>query len=159
VASIHRFENIATKHALERVINLVERIALRYRVLFVLHKPTEVNLRRFRLLTRLEANDRIDLRPRADYFLFIRLIAASAFVVSDGGSNQEECFYLGKPILLLRQATERPEGIGENCLLSQYDERLVADFVANVDRYRRPAQHLAVAPSHIIATHCAAFAD
>jgi UDP-N-acetylglucosamine 2-epimerase (non-hydrolysing) len=155
VVSLHRFENIYTREALERVTTLVERIARKRRLLFVLHKPTTAKLRQFGLYDRLATNPQIELRPRTDYFSFIHLLAAAEFVVSDGGSNQEECYYLGKPLLLLREATERKEGLGENCLLSRYDSDLIEDFLSNVERYRYPPQRPVCSPSRAIADYCA----
>lgn len=157
VITIHRFENIYSQAALERVVNIVERIARDKYLVFILHKPTEKKLRQFALYDRLAALDNLELRQRYDYFLFIKLVSAADFVVSDGGSNQEECFYLGKPILLLRKATERQEGLGENCMLSGYDPAHVDRFVENVERYRRAAVDLRVSPSQVIANICQRF--
>ncbi|HHX81694.1 MAG TPA: hypothetical protein GX696_01765 [Pseudomonadaceae bacterium] len=61
----------------------------------------------------LEYCSHIELRPRYDYFRFIGLVKGAEYVITDGGSNQEECFYLGKPCLLMRKATERDEGVGD----------------------------------------------
>ena len=158
VVSLHRFENIYTRRALDRVLTLVERIARRHRLVFILHKPTTGKLRQFGLMERLEANSQIELRARTDYFAFIRLLSAATFAVSDGGSNQEECYYLGKPLLLLRQATERQEGLGENCLLSRYVPEAVDRFLDNVETYQRPLRHLPTSPSQVIADYCTALA-
>lgn len=158
IVTIHRFENIYSRSALNRIVHIVERIARSRFVLFILHKPTEKKLRQFGLYEHLASLDRVELRQRYDYFIFIKLISSAEFVVSDGGSNQEECFYLGKPILLLRKATERQEGLGENCVLSRYDLRCVDDFVENPDRYRRLPVGRVVSPSQIIAQTCMAFA-
>lgn len=153
VVSLHRFENIYTRGALDRVLTLVERIARRHRLVFILHKPTTEKLRQFGLMERLEANSQIELRARTDYFAFIRLLSAATFAVSDGGSNQEECYYLGKPLLLLREATERQEGIGENCLLSRYDPAIIDKFLDNTNTYTRP--HVpGASPSQVIAEYC-----
>lgn len=154
VVSLHRFENIYSRGALERVVALIERIASRYQLVFILHKPTAAKLQQFALTERLAANSQIEFRERSDYFAFIQLLSAAAFVVSDGGSNQEECYYLGKPLLLLREATERPEGIGENCLLSRYDPAVVDKFLENISTYERSAQAPAASPSKVIAEHC-----
>ena len=127
-----------------------ERIAARPRLLFILHPVTEKQLRQWSLLQRLEAHPAIELRPRMDYFNFIRLVHYADFVISDGGSNQEENYYLGKPCLLLRKASERVEGIGENCVLSGYDDAVIDDFVAHFERHRRPAVVLQRSPAAII---------
>lgn len=154
VVSLHRFENIYSRVALERVVTIVERIANDKFLLFILHKPTEKKLREFGLYERLAALDNLELRQRYDYFRFIKLVSAADFVVSDGGSNQEECYYLGKPVLLLRRATERQEGIGENCVLSSYDPGVIDGFIADWHDYRRPPKSPVQSPSAIIAESC-----
>lgn len=132
LASIHRFENIQTEQALTRIVDLIALVARQnIKILFILHKPTEKKLRKFNLYTRLEKIENIELRQRYDYFKFIKLIKYSEFVISDGGSNQEECAYLGKPTLLLRKATERREGIGRNCVISEYNPDTVSAFCDN----------------------------
>lgn len=87
-------------------------------------------------MDRLKKNKNIELTPRYDYFEFIKLLNKSEFVISDGGSNQEECFYLGKPCLLLRNETERKEGIDKNVVLSNFDEKVINDFINNYQKYK-----------------------
>lgn len=154
IATLHRFENVFSKPALDRLVKIVCGIADSKKVVFILHKPTHNKLKEFGLYDTLSNHPRIELRPRYNYFRFIRLIEAADFVISDGGSNQEECYYLGKPILLLRQATEREEGLGENCVLSQFDEARIEDFTKHFQRYQRPAKKPTVSPSHRIALAC-----
>ena len=45
-----------------------------------------------------------------DYPDFVRLLVNSCFLMTDGGSNQEEAAMMGLPTLLMRRATERPDG-------------------------------------------------
>ncbi|UHQ54872.1 UDP-N-acetyl glucosamine 2-epimerase [Microbulbifer sp. YPW16] len=151
IVTLHRYENIGSLASLERVVRLVEVIARKHRLLFVMHKPTEKALKKFGLLDRVKANKNIKIIPRLDYFRFIRLMKAAEFVVSDGGSNQEECSYMGKPLLLLRKATERQEGIGQNCILSCYVESVVEDFCKNYKDYRRPELQSGPSPSEVVA--------
>ena len=158
VVTLHRFENIRSHSALLRVIELVEQIAGKRHLVFILHKPTEIKLRKFGFYTRLENNPNIELRERYDYFRFIRLIIDADLVVSDGGSNQEECHYLGKPVILLRMATERHEGLGKNCVLSCYDSSIVSDFTDNLARYSYERLQPTDSPSAIIVEHCVQFA-
>ena len=157
IVTLHRFENIYSRPALERVVKIVERISQTRHLVFILHKPTEKKLREFGLYECLTHLDNIELRPRYDFFRFIRLIVAADFVISDGGSNQEECHYLGKPILLLRKATERQEGLGENCLLSSYNLELAERFAADYQSYKRPPRTQQDSPSQIIAETCRQF--
>jgi UDP-N-acetylglucosamine 2-epimerase (non-hydrolysing) len=50
------------------------------------------------------------IRP-LEYVCFIRLLKAAWLIVSDSGGIQEEVASLGKPLLVLRKLTERPESI------------------------------------------------
>lgn len=55
--------------------------------------------------------DRIHLIEPVDYLPFANLIARCYLVVTDSGGIQEEAPSLGKPVLVVREETERPEGI------------------------------------------------
>lgn len=59
----------------------------------------------------LGGNPRVALIPPVDYEDFIWLMDRSHFVLSDSGGVQEEAPSLGKPVLVMRDTTERPEGI------------------------------------------------
>jgi UDP-N-acetylglucosamine 2-epimerase (non-hydrolysing) len=153
VVSLHRFENIYNQASLQRIVTIVSDIAKNKKLLFILHKPTEKKLHQFNLYQTLAQNPQIECRQRYDYFRFIKLVYHADFIISDGGSNQEECYFLGKPILLLRQATERNEGIGQNCVLSGYKQAIISDFVQNYQKYQYPLQQLSPSPSDIIVEH------
>jgi UDP-N-acetylglucosamine 2-epimerase (non-hydrolysing) len=157
IVTLHRFENIYSRKALVRIVGIVERISKTQHILFILHKPTENKLQEFGLHRRLAELDNVEMRQRYDFFRFIRLIESAEFVISDGGSNQEECHYLGKPILLLRKATERREGLGENCVLSSYNQELIDRFVADYRSHSRAPVALQCSPSQIIALTCRQF--
>lgn len=55
--------------------------------------------------------DRIFLTEPLDYAQLVGAIAACHFVLTDSGGLQEEAPSLGKPVLVLRETTERPEAI------------------------------------------------
>ena len=137
VVSLHRYENVFDGTRLARLVSLVEDIAEERRLLFILHPPTERRLRRTGLHARLAANPRIELRPRYTYFDFVALLMRADFVVTDGGSIQEESSYLGIPCLLLRKTTERVEGLGANVVVSRYDENVIRSFARDASSYRR----------------------
>ncbi len=59
----------------------------------------------------LENHDRITLTDPLDYLPFIALMQGSRLILSDSGGVQEEAPTLGKPVLVLRQTTERPEAV------------------------------------------------
>lgn len=153
VVSIHRFENIFKRSRFEFIINSIEKISESYKVLFILHKPTKEKLIEYNLFNKLKNNKNIELRPRYDYFKFIKLLDGSEFLVSDGGSNQEETYYMGKPCLVMRKTSERKEGIGKNVLISKYDKKLINSFVKNYDKYKRSFIEIKDSPSKIIVNY------
>ena len=53
----------------------------------------------------------ITLMPPQDYLPLVHLMKASTLVLTDSGGIQEEATSLGKPTLVLRNVTERPEGV------------------------------------------------
>ena len=59
----------------------------------------------------LGGHPRIQLVPPLGYEVFIWLMDRSSFILSDSGGVQEEAPSLGKPVLVMRDTTERPEGI------------------------------------------------
>jgi UDP-N-acetylglucosamine 2-epimerase (non-hydrolysing) len=53
----------------------------------------------------------IMLLPPVDYLTLVHLMKASTLILTDSGGIQEEAPSLGKPVLVLRQTTERPEAV------------------------------------------------
>lgn len=64
----------------------------------------------------LEGHERIHLIDPLDVLDFHNFMAAAHIVMSDSGGVQEEAPALGKPVLVLREVTERPEGIAAGTL-------------------------------------------
>lgn len=137
VVSIHRFENIFNKSRLEFIINAVQNASAEFKITFVMHPVTENRLNKMGLLHDLSSNKNIELRPRVGYIKFVELLAQSSFVITDGGSNQEELAYLGKPALLMRKTSERPEGLGKNVVLSNYSAELTKKFLSEINYISR----------------------
>jgi UDP-N-acetylglucosamine 2-epimerase (non-hydrolysing) len=72
----------------------------------------------------------------------VACVAASTFVLTDSGGLQEEAPTLGKPVLVMRNETERPEGLvaGTLALIGSDEETIVRetlDLLANEPRYAR----------------------
>jgi UDP-N-acetylglucosamine 2-epimerase (non-hydrolysing) len=54
---------------------------------------------------------RVSLIEPPDYVPFVKLQQKSTLILTDSGGVQEEAPSLGKPVLVMRNTTERPEGI------------------------------------------------
>ena len=59
----------------------------------------------------LEGRDRVHLIPPQDYLGFVWLMNRARFILSDSGGIQEEAPSLDKPVLVMRDTTERPEAV------------------------------------------------
>ena len=68
------------------------------------------------------------LIPPVDYLEFVHLMARADLVLTDSGGVQEEAPSLGKPVLVLREVTERPEGVvaGTAVVVGTDRERIVS---------------------------------
>jgi UDP-N-acetylglucosamine 2-epimerase (non-hydrolysing) len=150
IASIHRFENIFSKSKLTKIVDLLIRTSEKSSLLFILHKPTEKKLEQFELREKLEQCPSIELRPRYSYFQFIKLIKHGSFVITDGGSNQEECYYMGKPCIIMRTATERQEGINKNAVICDYQYQQIERVIDNLADFELTPTNLEVSPTTII---------
>jgi UDP-N-acetylglucosamine 2-epimerase (non-hydrolysing) len=150
LVSIHRFENLFNKERFDFIIKRIKEISKDMKVLFILHKPTKEKLIETGYFDRLNNNKNIELRPRYDYFKFIRLLIDSEFLITDGGSNQEETSYLGKPCLVMRKTTERKEGIGTSVVVSEYSPKIIKNFVNNYFEFRKKDKSLKASPSKTI---------
>lgn len=134
IVSIHRFENVFNRQRFCKILSLLEILAIHRPLIFVLHPATKKKLEKYQLMERVAGNPRFVLRNRMGYIPFLQLLQKSSFVVTDGGSNQEELSYLGIPTLLMRQATERTEGLESNVVISNYEEKKVREFLKHLPR-------------------------
>jgi UDP-N-acetylglucosamine 2-epimerase (non-hydrolysing) len=149
VVSLHRFELLNNRRLLTETIQALATAAQTTPLLFIDHPVTVAALERFGLTTHFDdtAFRRI---PRLRFFDFVRVERRSAFVVTDSGGSQEECYYLDLPCLVHRVKTERREGLGENAVLSQMRSETLRGFLADPGRFRRTTPLPEAAPSDVI---------
>ena len=76
----------------------------------------------------LDSHDRIVLTEPFDYLDLVHALQHAALVITDSGGIQEEAPTFGVPVLVMREVTERPEGVhaGVSRLVGT-DRRLIAD--------------------------------
>lgn len=89
--------------------------------------------------------DNIALIEPLDYLDFVAMMAASDVVLTDSGGIQEEAPSLGKPVLVMRDTTERPEGVkaGTARLVGANAAAILAETARLLDdpaAYRQMAQ-------------------
>ena len=110
----HRRENLGAP--MERIFKAVKRIVDEYddvRVVFPIHKNPAV---RKIAKSVFGNNNRVRLIEPLDVLDFHNFQNKSYFIMTDSGGVQEEAPSLGKPVLVLRDTTERPEGIDAGTL-------------------------------------------
>ena len=141
VVSLHRFQNLYDRARLRSLVTLIEQVSTVLKVHFILHPATRKRLRAEGLDGRLKATAGVALSPRLGYGAFLRLAAGAACVLTDGGSNQEELAALGVPTIVMRERTERPDGLGANTLMEADVPGGVLVFLrsAGYRTLRRPA--------------------
>lgn len=95
----------------ERICAAISRLTQTYPDLGVLY-PVHLNPQVQEPVKRLLGdNPRVSLVNPAGYEDFIWLLDRCTFALSDSGGVQEEAPSLGKPVLVMRETTERPEGV------------------------------------------------
>lgn len=121
----HRRENFGG--GLEAIAEAVRRIALRDDVAIVFPVHPNPNVRRV-MDGALSGLANVALIEPLDYPHFARLLALCEIMLTDSGGVQEEAPSLGKPVLVMRQTTERPEGIdaGTAKLVGTDPDRIVS---------------------------------
>lgn len=109
LVTAHRRENWGER--MENIFQAVKRLADEFNdieVIFPVHKNPIVRDMAFAMLG---GKDRIHLIEPMEYEPFTNLMNAAYLILTDSGGMQEEAPSLGKPVLVLRDTTERPEAV------------------------------------------------
>jgi UDP-N-acetylglucosamine 2-epimerase (non-hydrolysing) len=111
----HRRENFG--RGIEQICNAIATLAERFpdhRFVYPVHLNPNVLVHVNRLLGGLP---NVKLIPPQGYRNFVALMAHCRLVLTDSGGLQEEAPSLGKPVLVMRDTTERPEGVAAGTAL------------------------------------------
>lgn len=106
----HRRENIGLplNNLCDAICELTDTFGKQLRILFPVHLNPRV---REIVTSRLEGQPGVQLLPPLDYRTFVCLMQNSAFLLTDSGGVQEEATAFGKPVLVIRNVSDRPEAI------------------------------------------------
>ncbi|WP_287941449.1 UDP-N-acetylglucosamine 2-epimerase (non-hydrolyzing) [Sphingopyxis sp.] len=128
----HRRENFG--EGMRAIAEAIAAIAARpdVAVIFPVHPNPQV---RSAMEPLLAALSNVALIHPLDYPHFVRLLAEADLVLTDSGGVQEEAPSLGKPVLVMRETTERPEGItaGTAKLIGTDKDRIVTEIFSLLD--------------------------
>jgi len=128
----HRRENEG--EGISNICAAIDRLAAREDVAVVFPVHANPALRAL-AEERLGGLANVALTSPLDYPHFARLLGMAHFVLTDSGGVQEEAPALGKPVLVLRETTERPEGVeaGTALLVGTDPDRIVAEAARLLD--------------------------
>lgn len=147
---VHRQENIYNRQVVISIVDKIVQVSERVKCVFILHEPTRKALEKQGLMQTLLSAPNVILLHRLSLVEFARLLSGCTFLITDGGGNQEEAYYLGIPCLILRNETERPVGLGSNAVLYGGDLAVVDSFVEDYRSYRRAPVLPERMPSEVI---------
>lgn len=144
LVTTHRRENFGG--GMDNIAHALRQIAARddVAILFPMHPNPNVVAAMERVLGDQPNIARID---PLDYPHFIRALGLCHIALTDSGGVQEEAPALAKPVLVMRETTERPEGVvaGTAKLIGTDPQRIVAEVTTLLDD---PAAYAAMARAH-----------
>jgi UDP-N-acetylglucosamine 2-epimerase (non-hydrolysing) len=116
LVTLHRREN---HDIMDRLFDELNRVALAHpklKLVLPIHPNPNVQKHRHRLTA-----PNLSVIAPVGYIDMLRMIAASAFIITDSGGLQEEASCFNKKVLIVRETTERPEiiEVGLGCLVGR----------------------------------------
>ncbi|MBT0667993.1 UDP-N-acetylglucosamine 2-epimerase (non-hydrolyzing) [Novosphingobium profundi] len=128
----HRRENFG--EGMEQIATAIRRIAERPDTAVIFPVHLNPNVRKV-MNARLSGLDNVALIEPLDYPHFARLLSLCEIMLTDSGGVQEEAPALGKPVLVMRETTERPEGVaaGTAKLVGTDAARIVSEISILLD--------------------------
>ena len=140
----HRRENFGG--GMEAIAGAIRRLAARPDVAVIFPVHLNPNVRAV-MTERLGGLANVALIEPLDYPHFARLLDIATLMLTDSGGVQEEAPALAKPVLVMRETTERPEGVaaGTAKLVGTDADRIVAEAERLLDE---PTVYAAMARAH-----------
>lgn len=125
----HRRENFGS--GFERVFKAIKKLTEKYidcDFVYPMHLNPNVRKSIFNIFSG-ETHKNLFLIEPLNYVDFVRIMQNSYLILSDSGGIQEEAPSLGKPVLVMRENTERPEGIniGTCKLVGTSEEKIISE--------------------------------
>ncbi len=122
--TIHRPTNVDDKKDLEKLLQVLKKIADSIEIVFPIHPRTRKMLEDYKI-----SIDFLRTVPALGYLDFLRLMSDAKFVLTDSGGIQEETTVLGIPCLTLRKNTERPItfSVGTNTVVGNEPTHIISE--------------------------------
>ena len=129
VLTLHRPSNVDDREVFLRIIDALDWVQRRIRLVFPAHPRTAKQIHDFGLGSKFEAINNLLLLEPLGYLEFLGLMSQAKFVLTDSGGIQEETTILQVPCLTLREQTERPVTVkeGTNIVVGNRTERIIEE--------------------------------
>lgn len=128
-------------------IEAIRKIVEKYREIEVV-LPVHYNPNvRTKIFEGLMNSERIHLIEPLPYEIFVQLMNKSYLILTDSGGVQEEAPSLGKPVLILRETTERPEGVkaGNAIMVGTKIDKIISSIsqlIEDKEMYKKMAKSI-----------------
>jgi UDP-N-acetylglucosamine 2-epimerase (non-hydrolysing) len=140
----HRRENFGDGFL--NICHAIKNLASKYKdVDFVYPMHLNPNVRKPVLDILGESTENVFLIEPLDYLPFVYMMQQSTLILTDSGGVQEEAPGLGKPVLVMRDTTERPEAVEAGTVLlvgtnREKIEKRVSQLLDDADTYRQMSE-------------------
>ena len=121
--TFHRPSNVDNKTSLGKLVEMLNRLTKKSKLVFPVHPRTRKNLEKFGLFEQLSKD--IQLLEPIGYIDFLSLTKSAELLITDSGGIQEETTFLGVQCITVRDNTERPVTVtvGTNQLIgTEFEE-------------------------------------
>ena len=127
VATFHRQESVDSKQVLKTIVNAMNKIGDKIKLVIPLHPRTVKRLNEFNLVLN---GKKMEIIQPLGYKDMISLVQGARVCITDSGGLQEEAAILGTPVLVLREKTEHGKYInsGFNLLCPPNKGDIVSSF-------------------------------
>jgi UDP-N-acetylglucosamine 2-epimerase (non-hydrolysing) len=111
LVTFHRAENVDEPHVLRDFVRILRKSPIP--IVFPMHPRTKRRLQECGIWNEVESIQHLQLLPPQGYFEFLALMKNCRIIMTDSGGLQEEATHpkIQKPVLVLRNSTERPEAV------------------------------------------------
>jgi len=129
VLTLHRPENIDDKEIFKQIIEAIEEIQKKIKIIWPVHLRAKKQLRSFNFLGRFKKMKNLKLIEPLSYLEMLSLMSNARLVLTDSGGIQEETTVLRIPCLTLRETTERPitVEIGTNKVIGNKKTKIIEE--------------------------------
>lgn len=127
--TLHRPSNVDNNANFLKILNAIEEIQKKIKIVFSMHPRTKARIEQFGLNDMIAGMKNLVIVEPLGYLKFMGLMANSKFVLSDSGGMQTETTVLGIPCLTMRENTERPETLdkGTNTLVGNDPQAIIVE--------------------------------